>query len=165
MSSWINCCRPYQACSQRLTRGAFGSNLGPSRCCASPPWPLSGSHDHLLMECMLEYYCSGNNSALYNLYYLGNFEDSSEVGRCPIPRSASNYLLGMTPIALPAFVGGTMIGMGAWSLVFASIGGAGRKVLRSGVGLDVLLSGTPKNDPPHFLIENVCTDVKYCFRF
>lgn len=55
--------------------------------------------------------------------------------------SASNYLLGLTPIAMPPFVGGTMIGMGVWSLVFASIGGAGRSLLRNGVGLDVLLNG------------------------
>ena len=31
--------------------------------------------------------------------------------------------------------------MGVWSLVYASIGGAGRSVLQSGVGLDVLLKG------------------------
>lgn len=151
MRLWVYCCRPYQACKQRLTRVASGSNLELSRCCASPLWLLSGAHDHLLMECMLEFHCSGNFLTLYNLYYLQNFEDLSEVVHRSIPRSASNYLLGMTPIALPAFVGGTMIGMGAWSLVFASIGGAGRKVLQSGVGLDVLLSGTPKNDPPCFL--------------
>lgn len=55
--------------------------------------------------------------------------------------SASNYLLGLTPIGMLPFAAGTMIGMGAWSLVFASIGGAGRSLLKSGVGLDVLLNG------------------------
>ena len=60
--------------------------------------------------------------------------------RCPC-RSASNYILGLTPLPLPAFMGGTVIGMGIWSVVYASIGGAGRSVLRSGVGLDTLLAG------------------------
>ena len=63
-------------------------------------------------------------------------------------RSASNYILGLTPLPLPAFMGGTVIGMGIWSVVYASIGGAGRSVLRSGVGLDTLLAGAPKQAKP-----------------
>ena len=56
-------------------------------------------------------------------------------------RSASNYILGLTPLPLPAFMGGTVIGMGVWSVVYSSIGGAGRSLLQSGVRLDELLAG------------------------
>jgi len=71
------------------------------------------------------------------------------ITRCQC-RSASNYILGLTPLPLPAFMGGTVIGMGIWSVVYASIGGAGRSVQRSGVGLDTLLAGAPKRGKPQF---------------
>ena len=44
----------------------------------------------------------------------------------PCPCSASNYLLGMTPLPLPAFLAGTLAGMSVWSVVYASLGGASR---------------------------------------
>lgn len=44
----------------------------------------------------------------------------------PCSCSASNYLLGMTPLPLPAFLAGTLAGMSVWSVVYASLGGASR---------------------------------------
>lgn len=57
-----------------------------------------------------------------------------------VPFSASNYLLGLTPLQLPAFLGGTVIGLGFWSVFYASLGGASRRLLNQGVRLDVILS-------------------------
>jgi uncharacterized membrane protein YdjX (TVP38/TMEM64 family) len=57
-----------------------------------------------------------------------------------VPFSASNYLLGMTPLPYPAFFTGTIAGMAVWSCVYASLGSASRSLLKSGVGLDVLLA-------------------------
>lgn len=46
--------------------------------------------------------------------------------------SASNYLLGFTPLGYGPFITGTLAGMSVWSLVYASIGGAGRSLLQQG---------------------------------
>jgi len=55
--------------------------------------------------------------------------------------SASNYLLGMTPLELPAFMTGTVAGMTVWGIVYASLGGASRSLLKSGVDLEELIGG------------------------
>jgi hypothetical protein len=57
-----------------------------------------------------------------------------------VPYSASNYVLGLTPISMPAYVGGTFTGVAAWALVYASLGGASRKLLEKGVKMDVLFA-------------------------
>lgn len=56
-----------------------------------------------------------------------------------VPFSASNYLLGMTPLELPAFMTGTVAGMTVWGIVYASLGGASRSLLKSGMDLDELI--------------------------
>lgn len=65
-------------------------------------------------------------------------------GRCVPPRapcSASNYLLGLTPLPLAPYLVGTVAGMGCWSVVYASLGGASRSLLAKGVSADALLAG------------------------
>lgn len=57
--------------------------------------------------------------------------------------SASNYLLGMTPLEIPAFMTGTVAGMTVWGCVYASIGGASRSLLKSGMDLEEVVSGKP----------------------
>lgn len=57
-----------------------------------------------------------------------------------VPFSASNYLLGMTPLQLPPFLAATVTGMSVWSLAFASFGGAGRSLLRNGADLGTVLT-------------------------
>mmetsp|Transcript_18871 Transcript_18871/g.32260 ORF Transcript_18871/g.32260 Transcript_18871/m.32260 type:complete len:382 (+) Transcript_18871:79-1224(+) len=57
-----------------------------------------------------------------------------------VPFSASNYLLGLTPLQLPALIGGTMVGMSFWSIVYASLGGASRSLLDGGADIGALLS-------------------------
>lgn len=52
-----------------------------------------------------------------------------------VPFSASNYVLGLTPLQLPAFLGGTVLGMSVWSVLYASLGGAGRGLLENGMDL------------------------------
>jgi hypothetical protein len=56
-------------------------------------------------------------------------------------RSASNYLLGLTPIQLGPLVLGTVAGMSVWSILYASLGGASKALLEGGADLDVLLAG------------------------
>lgn len=56
-------------------------------------------------------------------------------------RSASNYLLGLTPVQLAPFAAGTLSGMAAWCSVYGTLGGAGRSVLKQGTSLDALLAG------------------------
>ena len=63
--------------------------------------------------------------------------DSGFAGGC----SASNYLLGMTPLEVPAFMTGTLAGMTVWGLVYASLGGASRSLLKSGVDPEQLFGG------------------------
>jgi uncharacterized membrane protein YdjX (TVP38/TMEM64 family) len=57
-----------------------------------------------------------------------------------IPFSASNYLLGLTPLPIAPYLTGTLVGMSFWSVVYASLGGASRSVLRAGVDPDQLLA-------------------------
>jgi uncharacterized membrane protein YdjX (TVP38/TMEM64 family) len=59
--------------------------------------------------------------------------------------SASNYLLGLTPVELGPLVVGTVAGMSVWSILYASLGGASKVLLESGADLDVLLAG----EDPH----------------
>ncbi len=62
------------------------------------------------------------------------------------PRSATNYLLGLTPIGLPAFVCGTIGGMAMWAVLYASLGGASRSLLEGGADLELLLAGECRGD-------------------
>ncbi|KXZ49069.1 hypothetical protein GPECTOR_23g154 [Gonium pectorale] len=57
-----------------------------------------------------------------------------------VPFSASNYVLGLTPLQLPAFLGGTVAGMAVWSVLYASLGGAGRGLLESGTDLGTVFA-------------------------
>ncbi|GLI67441.1 hypothetical protein VaNZ11_011634 [Volvox africanus] len=57
-----------------------------------------------------------------------------------VPFSASNYVLGLTPLQLPAFLGGTVAGMAVWSVLYASLGGAGRSLLESGVDMGTVFA-------------------------
>ena len=57
-----------------------------------------------------------------------------------VPYSATNYLLGLTPVQLPAFVLGTVGGMSVWSVLYASLGGASRSLLEGGADLELLLA-------------------------
>lgn len=57
-----------------------------------------------------------------------------------IPFSASNYILGVTPLQYPAFVGATVTGMTVWAVLYASIGGASRSLLTRGVSLEGVLA-------------------------
>ncbi|KAK9823488.1 hypothetical protein WJX72_003101 [[Myrmecia] bisecta] len=57
-----------------------------------------------------------------------------------VPFSAANYLLGLTPLKFPAYMGASFLGMTLWATLYASIGGASRELLRSGVKFDVLLA-------------------------
>ncbi len=58
-----------------------------------------------------------------------------------VPFSASNYVLGLTPLELPAFVGGTVAGMGVWSVLYASLGGASRSLVDNGMDVGELMAG------------------------
>ncbi len=58
-----------------------------------------------------------------------------------VPFSASNYVLGLTPVQFPAFLGGTIAGMTVWSFLYASLGGASRALLDSGADMNDLLAG------------------------
>lgn len=55
--------------------------------------------------------------------------------------SATNYLLGLTPIQPLAFLLGTVTGMSIWSVLYASLGGASRSLLEGGADLELLLVG------------------------
>ena len=55
--------------------------------------------------------------------------------------SASNYLLGLTPLQYPPFIVGSVGGMAVWAVIYASIGGAGRTLLQSGVSLNDVFAG------------------------
>ena len=47
----------------------------------------------------------------------------------------------MTPLELPAFMTGTLAGMSVWGLVYASLGGASRSLLKSGMDPEQLFAG------------------------
>ncbi len=55
-------------------------------------------------------------------------------------RSASNYVLGLSPLPLPPFLAGTAAGMAFWSLFYASLGGASRSLLLRGVDPELLVA-------------------------
>jgi len=57
-----------------------------------------------------------------------------------VPFSASNYVLGLSPLPLPPYLLGTMAAMAFWSTVYASMGGASRALLRKGADPDALLA-------------------------
>lgn len=63
-------------------------------------------------------------------------------GVCCGTCSASNYLLGMTPLPYLPFLCGSMLGMSVWSVIYASLGGASRSLLEQGVEPQLLLAGT-----------------------
>jgi len=44
-------------------------------------------------------------------------------------------------VQLPAFLGGTLGGMTVWSVLYASLGGASRKLLDNGADIGSLLTG------------------------
>jgi uncharacterized membrane protein YdjX (TVP38/TMEM64 family) len=56
-----------------------------------------------------------------------------------VPFSASNYVLGLSPLPIGPYLTGTIVGMSFWSVVYASLGGASRALLSKGVDPDVLL--------------------------
>jgi uncharacterized membrane protein YdjX (TVP38/TMEM64 family) len=58
-----------------------------------------------------------------------------------IPYSATNYLLGLTPVQPGAFVLGTLAGMSVWATLYAGLGGASRALLDNGADLELLLAG------------------------
>ena len=47
----------------------------------------------------------------------------------------------MTPLELPAFMAGTVAGMTVWGVVYASLGGASRSLLKSGMDTEQLFGG------------------------
>ena len=49
----------------------------------------------------------------------------TEVLQC----SATNYLLGATPLKFPAFLVGSLAGLTVWCSIYAALGGAGRELL------------------------------------
>lgn len=55
-----------------------------------------------------------------------------------VPFSATNYLLGATPLKFPAYLVGSLAGLTFWCTIYASLGGAGRELLKGGVSVDVL---------------------------
>jgi len=55
-----------------------------------------------------------------------------------VPFSATNYLLGATPLKFPAYLVGSLAGLTFWCSIYATLGGAGRELLNGGVSLDVL---------------------------
>ncbi|KAK9809356.1 hypothetical protein WJX73_008451 [Symbiochloris irregularis] len=59
-----------------------------------------------------------------------------------IPFSASNYLLGFTPLGYVPYMTGTLAGMTVWSTVYASLGGASRVLLQEHqTSLESVLAG------------------------
>ena len=55
-----------------------------------------------------------------------------------VPFSASNYVLGLSPVLYTSYMGGTLIGMSGWSLIYASLGAGARSLFDSGVDLPTL---------------------------
>jgi uncharacterized membrane protein YdjX (TVP38/TMEM64 family) len=56
-----------------------------------------------------------------------------------VPFSGSNYLIGLTPIRALPYLAGTVVGMAPWTALYASVGGASRRLLQRGVSVDVLM--------------------------
>jgi len=57
-----------------------------------------------------------------------------------VPFSASSYVLGMTPVPYAPFLAATVTGMMVWGPIYATLGGAGRGLLTSGVDLEEVLA-------------------------
>lgn len=57
-----------------------------------------------------------------------------------VPFSASNYVLGLTPVQFPAFLAGTVMGMSVWSVLYASLGAGARRLLDRGVDLSTIFA-------------------------
>jgi len=57
-----------------------------------------------------------------------------------VPFSASNYLLGLTPLPFLPFFGATLVGMSPWAVLFATLGQAGRSLLDGGEDLGKVLA-------------------------
>ena len=49
-----------------------------------------------------------------------------------VPFSASNYVLGLSPLNFLPYFGATVVGMTPWAILFASLGSAGRSLLDGG---------------------------------
>ncbi len=58
-------------------------------------------------------------------------------------RSASSYLLGLTPLPFKPFFSGTLVAMALWGPLYASIGAASRALLTNGSDMGELLAGAP----------------------
>ena len=57
-----------------------------------------------------------------------------------VPFSASNYILGLSPVLYISYIGGTVIGMSGWSVIYASLGAGARSLLDSGVDVPTLFA-------------------------
>jgi hypothetical protein len=113
-------------------------------------WPAQ----HLTCEAAWELHCSmlQESNARRTTASTGSVADSPDVLLLlraaavyfccvSLKHSASNYLLGLTPVQLGPLVVGTVAGMSVWSILYASLGGASKVLLESGADLDVLLAG------------------------
>ena len=57
-----------------------------------------------------------------------------------VPFSASNYVLGLSPIGFPVYITATALGGSIWASVYSSLGAASRALLARGTSLDVLVA-------------------------
>ncbi|KAG1669889.1 hypothetical protein FOA52_002415 [Chlamydomonas sp. UWO 241] len=57
-----------------------------------------------------------------------------------VPFSAANYVLGMTPIGLPAYIVATFLGASVWAGLYCSLGAASRGLLEGGMDIGELLA-------------------------
>jgi len=57
-----------------------------------------------------------------------------------VPFSASNYVLGLSPLSFLPYFGATVVGMTPWAILFASLGSAGRSLLDGGEDFQQVLS-------------------------
>lgn len=57
-----------------------------------------------------------------------------------VPFSASNYVLGLSPISFPVYFTATALGGSIWASVYASLGAASRALLARGAAIDVLVA-------------------------
>lgn len=56
-------------------------------------------------------------------------------------RRSLSYFLGLTPIRFTAYVAGTAVGRGFWSLLYAFIGAYSRTLVQRGMSLNDVLQG------------------------
>ncbi len=62
-------------------------------------------------------------------------------GACSLVLLMRRWMCACAPPQLPAFVGGTVLGMSVWSALYASLGGASRALLDRGADMETLLAG------------------------